>query len=106
MLKWLKRVVLLVVLAFFLFIGLFFAIRNGQVITLDLVLWQSPELSVALYMIIAFAVGVILALASSSMLLFRLERRARKQNKQLANLQTEIDNLRKASLSTELAERE
>ncbi|MGB2063748.1 hypothetical protein MGA5115_02239 [Marinomonas gallaica] len=106
MLKWLKRVVLLVVLAFFLFIGLFFAIRNGQVITLDLVLWQSPELSVALYMIIAFAVGVILALASSSMLLFRLERRARKQNKQLVNLQTEIDNLRKASLSTELAERE
>ncbi|WP_067218165.1 lipopolysaccharide assembly protein LapA domain-containing protein [Marinomonas gallaica] len=106
MLKWLKRVVLLVVLAFFLFIGLFFAIRNGQVITLDLVLWQSPELSIALYMIIAFAVGVILALASSSMLLFRLERRARKQNKQLVNLQTEIDNLRKASLSTELAERE
>ncbi|MCO4786867.1 lipopolysaccharide assembly protein LapA domain-containing protein [Marinomonas atlantica] len=106
MLKWLKRVILLVVLAFFLFIGLFFAIRNGQVITLDLVLWQSPELSVALYMIIAFAVGVILALASSSMLLFRLERRSRKQNKQLVNLQTEIDNLRKASLSTELAERE
>ena len=106
MLKWLKRVVLLVVLAFFLFIGLFFAIRNGQVITLDLVLWQSPELSIALYMIIVYAVGVILALASSSMLLFRLERRARKQNKQLVNLQTEIDNLRKASLSTELAERE
>lgn len=106
MLKWLKRVVLLVVLAFFLFIGLFFAIRNGQVITLDLVLWQSPELSVALYMIIAFAIGVVLALASSSAILFRLERKVRKQNKQLIKQQAEMDNLHKASLSTELAERE
>lgn len=106
MLKWLKRVVLLVALAFFLFVGLFFAIRNGQVISLDLVLWQSPELSVALYMIIAFAVGIVLALASSSALLFRLERTIRKQAKQLGSQQAEIDNLRKASLSTELSERE
>lgn len=106
MLKWLKRVVLLVALAFFLFIGLFFAIRNGQVISLDLVLWQSPELSVALYMIIAFAAGVVLALLSSSALLFRLERNIRKQTKQLISQQAEIDNLRKASLSSELSERE
>ncbi|WP_417553006.1 lipopolysaccharide assembly protein LapA domain-containing protein [Marinomonas fungiae] len=106
MLKWLKRVVLLVALAFFLFVGLFFAIRNGQVITLDLVLWQSPELSIALYMIIAFALGIVLALASSSALLFRLERNVRKKTKQLVNLQAEIDNLRKASLTSELSERE
>lgn len=105
MLKWLKRVVLLVALAFFLFVGLFFAIRNGQVISLDLVIWQLPELSVALYMIIAFAIGVIMALASSSALLFRLNRHVRKKNKQLVSLQAEVDNLRKASLSSELSER-
>ncbi|MAG85457.1 integration host factor subunit beta [Candidatus Poribacteria bacterium] len=106
MLKWFKRAILIVVLAFFLFIGLFFAIRNGNVISLDLVLWQAPELSVALYMIIAFGLGVILALLSSGALLLRLEGKLRKQNKQIIKQQAELDNLRKANLSTELAERE
>ena len=106
MLKWFKRAILIVVLAFFLFIGLFFAIRNGNVISLDLVLWQAPELSVALYMIIAFGLGVILALLSSGALLLRLEGKLRKQNKQIVKQQAELDNLRKANLSTELAERE
>ena len=106
MLKWFKRAILIVVLAFFLFIGLFFAIRNGNVISLDLVLWQAPELSVALYMIIAFGLGVILALLSSGALLLRLEGKLRKQNKQIIKQQAELDNLRKANLSAELAERE
>ncbi len=106
MLKWFKRAILIVVLAFFLFIGLFFAIRNGNVISLDLVLWQAPELSVALYMIIAFGLGVILALLSSGALLLRLEGKLRKQNKQIIKQQAAFDNLRKANLSTELAERE
>lgn len=106
MLKWFKRAILIVVLAFFLFIGLFFAIRNGNVISLDLVLWQAPELSVALYMIIAFGLGVILALLSSGALLLRLEGKLRKQNKQIIKQQAELDNLRKVNLSTELAERE
>ena len=106
MLKWFKRAILIVVLAFFLFIGLFFAIRNGNVISLDLVLWQAPELSVALLMIIALGLGVILALLSSGALLLRLEGKLRKQNKQIIKQQAELDNLRKANLSTELAERE
>ncbi|MFD1382322.1 lipopolysaccharide assembly protein LapA domain-containing protein [Rhodanobacter aciditrophus] len=106
MLKWLKRALLIIVLALFLFIAIFFAIRNDQLVTLDLVLWQGPVLSVALYMILAFAVGVILALLASSALLFRLEQRLRRSNKRIAKQQTELDALRKASLSTELTERE
>lgn len=106
MLKWLKRAIVFVVLAFFLFIGLFFAIRNGQATSLDLVIWQTPELSLALYLIIAFGFGAVLALAASTSLLFRLEGRVRKQNRKLIQQQVEIDALRRASLSTELAERE
>ncbi|MBM6551730.1 LapA family protein [Marinomonas ostreistagni] len=106
MLKWIKRAALFCVLALFLFIGIFFAIRNGQVMTLDLVLWQGPELSIALYMILSFAVGAVLTLIASSLLLLRSDRCVRKQRKQLERQQSEIDNLRKASLSTELAERE
>ncbi len=106
MLKWLKRALLIIVLALFLFIAIFFAIRNDQLVTLDLVLWQGPVLSVALYMILAFAVGVILALLASSALLFRLEQRLRRSNKRIAKQQAELDALRKASLSTELTERE
>lgn len=106
MLKWLKRALLIIVLALFLFLGIFFAIRNDQSVTLDLVLWHGPELSIALYMIIAFAVGVVLTLLASSALLFQLERRVRRQTKQLSRQQSELEELRKATLSSELAERE
>lgn len=106
MLKWLKRALLIIVLALFFFIAVFFAIRNDQLVTLDLVLWQGPVLSVALYMILAFAVGVVLAIIASSALLFRLEQRVRRLTKRLGKQKAELDALRKASLSTELTERE
>ncbi|RDL43433.1 LapA family protein [Marinomonas piezotolerans] len=106
MLKWLKRALLIFVLALFLFIAIFFAIRNGQPVSIDLVLWQGPELSVALYMIISLALGILIAVGLSSVLLFRLEQQARRLRKKMAKQQAELDSLRKASLSTELTERE
>lgn len=106
MLRWLKRALLIIVLALFLFIAIFFSIRNDQLVMLDLVFWQGPSLSVALYMIFAFAVGVILALIASSVLMFRLEQRVRRLTKRLSKQQVELDGLRKVSLSSELTERE
>ncbi|MEL0638587.1 LapA family protein [Marinomonas sp. TI.3.20] len=103
MLKWLKRVVLTILIVFFLAVGVFFAIRNPQLIHLDLVFWQGPELSVALYTILSFTLGACVALLVSSVTYFRSERQVRVLSKRLEKSQSEADRLRASSIAQELS---
>ncbi|WP_133011509.1 LapA family protein [Marinomonas flavescens] len=103
MLKWLKRVVLTILIVFFLAVGVFFAIRNPQLIHLDLVFWQGPELSVALYTILSFTIGACVALLVSSVTYFRSERQVRVLSKRLEKSQSEADRLRASSIAQELS---
>ncbi|WP_137169359.1 lipopolysaccharide assembly protein LapA domain-containing protein [Marinomonas sp. FW-1] len=103
MLKWLKRVVYIVLVTFFLAVGVFFAIRNPQLIHLDLVFWQGPELSVALYTILSFTVGACLALFVSSVAYLRSERQIRVLTRRYEKARDEVDALRKASITKELS---
>ncbi|MGO3345780.1 MAG: LapA family protein [Marinomonas sp.] len=104
MLKWLKRIVLTVLIVFFLAVGIFFAISNPQLIHLDLVFIQGPELSVALYTILSFTIGACVALLVSSVTYLRSERQVRVLNKRLEKVQHEVDTLRKASITQELSD--
>ncbi|TDO99526.1 lipopolysaccharide assembly protein LapA domain-containing protein [Marinomonas balearica] len=104
MLKWLKRVLLAALLIIFLVVGVFFSIRNPQLITLDLVIWHAPELSIALYLILAFAAGAAVTLLASSVTLIRSDRQIKLLSKKLEKNRSELDSLRKASLTKELAE--
>jgi len=103
MLKWLKRVIFIALVAFFLVIGIFFAIRNPQLIQLDLVFWLAPELSVALYIILAFTTGACVALLVSSVTYFRAEQKNRALNRKYDKAREELDSLRKASITKELS---
>lgn len=103
MLKWLKRIVLTILIVFFLAVGVFFAIRNPQLIRLDLVFWQGPELSVALYTLLSFTIGACVALLVSSVTYFRSERQVRVLGRRLEKAQQEVDSLRKASIAQELS---
>ena len=105
MLKWFKRVVLTVLIIFFLAVGVFFAIRNPQLIRLDLVFWQAPELSVALYTILAFSFGAIVALLVSSITYLRSERQIRVLQRRYDKVFNELDTLRKDSITKELSVR-
>lgn len=102
MFKWLYRVVFTLILLLFLVIGVFFAIRNPQPMSLDLVFWQAPEFSVALYLILAFAFGAIVALTASSVALLGSERKIKVLGKRLEKNQLELDAVRKESITKEL----
>ncbi|WP_191602650.1 LapA family protein [Marinomonas algicola] len=102
MLKWLYRIIGAVILFTLLVIGVFFAVRNPQLISLDFVIWQSPEFSIALHVILAFAVGVMLALVASSAIMIRAERSVRVLKKRLAKNQAELDSIRQNSIAKEL----
>jgi uncharacterized integral membrane protein len=103
MLKWLKRVIYTVLVLFFLAVGVFFAIRNPQLIQLDLVFWQGPELSVALYILLAFTFGACVALLVSSVTYLRSERQIRVLTRKYEKSLDEVDALRKASITKELS---
>ncbi len=102
MLTWFSRVVFGLILVFFLLVGIFFAVRNPQPISLDLVFWQAPEFSVSLYLLLAFALGAIVALVASSIVLLRAENHVRVLSRRCTNAQKELDSLRKASLAKDL----
>ncbi|MDE8602515.1 LapA family protein [Marinomonas sp. RSW2] len=103
MFKWLKRVIYTVLVVFFLAVGVFFAIRNPQLIPLDLVFWQGPQLSVALYIILSFTVGACVALLISSIAYMRSERQIRVLTRKYEKARDEVDTLRKASITKELS---
>ncbi|MEP3349939.1 MAG: LapA family protein [Marinomonas sp.] len=103
MLKWLKRVIYIILVVFFLVVGMFFAIRNPQLISLDLVFWKAPELSVALYVILSFMFGACVALLASSVNYLRSEREIKVLTRKYEKTRQEIDALHKASITKELS---
>lgn len=103
MLKWLKRVIYIVLILFFLVVGMFFAIRNPQIISLDLVFWKAPELSVALYVILSFTFGACMALLVGSVNYLRGEREIKVLTRKYEKARQEIDALHKASITKELS---
>jgi len=103
MLKLLFRLLSIFLIVFFLIVGVFFAIRNPQPLVLDLVFWRAPELSAALYILIAFAVGALLAFFAGVVALIRADRLLRQTSKQLSKCRLELDALRKESLTKEFA---
>ncbi|RNF52111.1 LapA family protein [Marinomonas hwangdonensis] len=105
MFSWLKRVISIVLVVLFLAIGVFFSIRNPQLMSLDLVFWKGPELSVALYIITAFTVGACVALLVSSVAYLRSNRQIRVLTRKYDKVRDEVDALRKASITQELSTR-
>ncbi|TBR43089.1 LapA family protein [Marinomonas agarivorans] len=102
MLNWFSRVIFIVVLVFFLVVGIFFAVRNPGLVTLDFIVWTSPEFSISLYLLLAFFLGVVIAFIASSVVLIRTETSLRVLRKRCTLLQKELDTLRKASLTQNL----
>ena len=102
MLKWFSRIIFVFILLFFLMVGIFFAVRNPQLITLDFILWQSPEFSISLYLLLSFAFGAFVAIIASSVVLIRAETDVRVLRKRCTLIQKELDSLRKASLTQNL----
>ena len=45
-----------------IFVGAIFALRNDQLLTIDFVLFQSPDISLGLWLLIVLALGVFLGI--------------------------------------------
>ncbi|MDB4837719.1 LapA family protein [Marinomonas sp.] len=103
MLKWLKRIIYTILFVFFLTVGVFFSIRNPQLMALDFVFWKGPELSVALYILISFAFGVCVSLLMGSVNYLRSDRQIKILTRRYEKARNDAESLRKASITKELA---
>ncbi|GAB2803757.1 hypothetical protein GCM10027040_35140 [Halomonas shantousis] len=92
--RWLKGVVLAIILIVVLLFGILFAVNNQQSLPLNLIWVELPSASLSLWLLIALACGVLLGMLAMSGLYLRLRAlltRAQRHNQQQRK---ELDRLR------------
>ncbi|ALM52838.1 LapA family protein [Halomonas huangheensis] len=92
--RWLKGLIMAIILLVVLLIGILFATNNQQTVPLDLIWMQLPEASLSVWLLSALAIGVILGMLAMSGVYLRLRTtltRAQRHNQQQRK---ELDRLR------------
>jgi len=69
----LKRVSIVLLLAAVLVIGAFFSVQNASSVPLDLLVFQLADRPLALWILLAFALGGVLGVAISAVTIVRLK---------------------------------
>ena len=79
-------------------VGVLFALQNEMPVPLDLLVVSFEPRSLALWLLIAFALGGILGMLMSSLLVLRTRTALGSANRQLNRNRAELDKLRTAGL--------
>mgnify|MGYP001814003695 FL=1 len=79
-------------------VGVLFALQNEMPVPLDLLVVSFEPRSLALWLLIAFAIGGLLGMLMSSALVLRTRTALSSANRQLARSRAELDKLRTAGL--------
>ena len=94
----LKRITVVLLLLAILLIGMLFSIQNSATAPLDLLVIQLSEQKVALWVLLAFAIGGIVGMLISALTIVRLKGDLMLLRRKLAKSDKELDNLRTADL--------
>ncbi|MCG7598911.1 LapA family protein [Halomonas sp. McH1-25] len=92
--RWLKGLLLAVILLVVLLLGILFAVNNQQALPLNLIWAELPPASLSLWLLIALACGVVLGMLAMTGVYLRLRTlltRAQRHNQQQRK---ELDRLR------------
>lgn len=80
-------------------VGVLFALQNTMPVPLDVLVYQFAPRSLALWILSALAVGGVLGLVVSSVIMVRTRAALNSSRRQLAKAQSEIDKLRTVGLA-------
>nr|WP_299240216.1 LapA family protein [uncultured Halomonas sp.] len=92
--RWLKGLLLAIILLLVLLLGILFAVNNQEAIPLNLIWMELPPASLSLWLLVALAIGVLLGMLAMSGVYLRLRAlltRAQRHNQQQRK---ELDRLR------------
>ena len=92
--KSLRKLLTVAIVLAMIAVGVLFALQNEVAVPLDLLVYRFEPRSLALWLLSALAVGGVLGLAISSMIMVRQHVTLRSKTRQLTRARAEIDKLR------------
>ena len=97
--KFLRRLLTVLLVLAAIGVGALFALQNKAPVPLDLLVYTFEPKSLALWVLAAFAIGGLLGMLLSSLILVRQRASLGSANRQLAKARAEVDKLRTAGLT-------
>jgi len=82
--KFIKAVLFIVVTMVALVVGVLFSTRNSQAVSLDLIFFQLPPMSMAIWLLLSLATGMLLCAFIYSFVTFKLKRYNAQLQRQLS----------------------
>jgi uncharacterized membrane protein YciS (DUF1049 family) len=95
--KQFRRIITLVIVLAAIFVGVLFALQNREPVALDLLVYTFSPRSLALWVLLAFALGGVAGIAVSSAILLRGRTALASCRRQLAKARKELEQQRTAS---------
>lgn len=92
--RWIRRVLVVVVLLLVLIFGLLFSLQNGQSVPLDLLVLQLQARPIAVWLLATFAFGGIVGLLVGSTALLRLQASRYRLRRRLESCEKELSELK------------
>ncbi len=96
--SWLKTLLAAVIGLIILAVGILFTVHNTEPVAIDLVFVQLPEMTLSLWLIIAFLLGGVVGLLLSGVTILTLRTRLRSAQRKVSASRQEIEKLRAAAL--------
>lgn len=80
---WIKAFLSFLVALIIILAGIVLTLRNSDLVSVNLVLWQSPTFSLGILMVVCLLIGCLLGMLINSLWLLKATRRSQKLQKQL-----------------------
>jgi uncharacterized membrane protein YciS (DUF1049 family) len=100
MIKWIKRLILLLLLIIAIVVGMVFTSENSQQLSLIFLGYTLPELTLGLWLVLTLLLGSILGLLLCTFSLFIRGQSVNAKNRQIKRLEQELQQLRTNSIKS------
>lgn len=100
MIKWIKRLILLLLLIIAIVVGMVFTSENSQQLSLVFLGFTLPELTLGLWLVLTLLLGSILGLLLCTFSLFIRGQSVNSKNRQIKRLEQELQQLRTNSIKS------
>ena len=96
--KFLRKIITILIVLATIGVGVLFALQNKVPVPLDLLVYTFEPKSLALWVLAAFALGGLLGMLISSVIMVRMQASLGSSKRQLAKARTEVDKLRSSAV--------
>ena len=97
--KAVRTLITIAIVVAMLALGVLFALANDGIVPLDVLIYRFETGSLALWVLLALALGGVLGLLASSVMMLRLRARNASLTRKLTRAKTELEKLRTAGLT-------